>query len=277
MRGLKITEQITKRDSKSLNLFFEEINKYPILTEKTQKELLEKSKKGDSKASEILFNSNLRFVVSVAKQYHFEGFQLVDLIQEGSLGLLIAIKKGEVRENSTFLSYAVWWIRSKILEYIAKNQGVVLIPLNKILGTSKIKKANSKFFAEFGRDPTLKEILEITKENPENYFEKSEVFLSKPLNDDSGSATFLDIIPSKEEISTKELDEKIISKKILSSLPSRKKNILKMYFGIDYDRSYTLEEISREYEITRERARQLKEKALFELKIKFKNKQNEEW
>lgn len=267
MRGLKITEQITKRDSKSLNLFFEEINKYPILTEKTQKELLEKSKKGDSKASEILFNSNLRFVVSVAKQYHFEGFQLVDLIQEGSLGLLIAIKKGEVRENSTFLSYAVWWIRSKILEYIAKNQGVVLIPLNKILGTSKIKKANSKFFAEFGRDPTLKEILEITKENPENYFEKEEVSFSKPLYEDSGVKTLEDRLPSEEKDLFKKEDSIKILNQLLSKLTEREKTMVTLYYGINKNRKYSMNEIGEKFNRTRERVRQIIERSERKLKI----------
>lgn len=266
MRDLKIVEKITKRDSESLTRFFEEIKKYPILSETIQKVLLKQAQLGDKKAFDTLINCNLKFVVSVAKQYHYPGLLLNDLINYGVIGLIKVIDKADPESENKFLSYAVWWIRQSILENISKHKNVVKLPLNKILSSQRIEKIKSKFFAEFGRDPTKEEIIEISNENLEDYFIKKEISLSTPLFEDSETKTLEDKIYSEEDSIIDDKDNKKVVEIFLSKIPPREAEILIYYFGLKDNRELNLEEISAILNLTRERVRQLKEKAIRRLK-----------
>ena len=272
MRQLKITESVTKRDP-ATEKYLQEIGREPLISVDEEIVLAEKIRNGDERALNKLINANLRFVVSVAKQYQNQGLTLPDLIQEGNLGLIKAAQKFDETRGFKFISYAVWWIRQSILQALAEQSRIVRLPLNQVGSLNKINKALAKFEQENQRRPSPEElakdldipvekIVETLKASGRQtsidapFAEGEENSLIDVLSDDSAPTT--DSTLTKESLST-EVD------RALNLLQEREREILKMAFGIGCQ-EMTLEEISAKFELTRERVRQIKEKAIMKLK-----------
>lgn len=270
---MKLIKQLTNRDSLSLDKYFNEISKEPILTAEEEVELAIRSKKGDQKATEQLIKSNLRFVVSVAKQYQNQGLSLNDLINEGNVGLIKAVKRFDETKGFKFISYAVWWIRQSILQALAENSRIIRLPVNKVSDFSKINRIYSNLEQEFEREPTPEEIAEVleikVEEIKDSYrINQKNISLDAPLiNDDN---TFAETLENKDSLSPdKELLNESLKKEIESAikiLNVREQEVIKLYFGIDCVQTHTLEEIGAKFNLTRERVRQIKEKALRKLR-----------
>lgn len=276
MRQLRITKQITNRETASLEKYLQEIGRLSLITADEEVELAQQIREGNKQALDKLTRANLRFVVSVAKQYQNQGLTLPDLINEGNLGLIKAAKKFDETRGFKFISYAVWWIRQSILQALAEQARIVRLPLNKIGSISKINHAVAKFEQEKERQPSADEIaemLDLTVTEVKNSMRQGlrHVSMDAPSVDDSSDDRNLyDTYKENDEISP---DESLISeslqleiKRSLSTLSSREAGILNMYFGLDRKESLTLEEIGEEFSLTRERVRQIKEKALKRLK-----------
>ena len=272
MRQLKITESVTKRDP-ATEKYLQEIGREPLISVDEEIVLAEKIRNGDERALNKLINANLRFVVSVAKQYQNQGLTLPDLIQEGNLGLIKAAQKFDETRGFKFISYAVWWIRQSILQALAEQSRIVRLPLNQVGSLNKINKALAKFEQENQRRPSPEELAKDLDIPVEKIVETLKVFgrqtsidapfaegeensLIDVLSDDSAPTT--DSTLTKESLST-EVD------RALNLLQEREREILKMAFGIGCQ-EMTLEEISAKFELTRERVRQIKEKAIMKLK-----------
>jgi len=282
MRQLKITKQVTNRETPSLDKYLQDIAKVDLITPEQEADLSIRIKNGDQKALNTLVKANLRFVISVAKQYQNQGLTLPDLINEGNLGLIKAAKRFDETRGFKFISYAVWWIRQSILQALADQARIVRLPLNKIGTISKINNVSSSLEQELGRVPTIYELadfLDITVADVKMALSNNSKHISMdaPLvNGDESSSNLYDILVNSEKqnpdnIVMKESLQKEIERS-LNTLKYREASIIKLYYGLGGNTAHTLEEIGTLYELTRERVRQIKEKGLRRLKHTSRNK-----
>ena len=279
-RQLKITRSITNRESASLDKYLQEIGHEDLLTVDEEVELAQRIRKGDREALEKLTKANLRFVVSVAKQYQNQGLSLPDLINEGNLGLIKAAEKFDETRGFKFISYAVWWIRQSILQAIAEQSRIVRVPLNQVGSVNKINRVMNKFEQENERRPSVDEIAEKT----DIPFEKIEDAISVNNRHVSVDAPFVDgednslldvLVNDDAPMADRMLVIESLREEInraLTSLNERERNIIEAFFGINQTTEMTLEEIGEKFGLTRERVRQIKEKAIRKLRQNTKSK-----
>ncbi len=276
MRQLKIAKQVTNRETASLDKYLVEIGRVDLITADEEVILAQKIRAGDQVALERLTKANLRFVVSVAKQYQNQGLSLPDLINEGNLGLIKAAQRFDETRGFKFISYAVWWIRQSILQAIAEQARIVRLPLNKIGSLNKINKTFSRLEQEFEREPSVSEVaskLEMSEQDVKDSLRNlgRHVSMDAPLTsgDDSASNMY-DIMSSAENPSPEnELLLESLRKEItrcLSTLTQRESEVVELFFGLNGQKQLTLEEIGERFDLTRERVRQIKEKAVRRLK-----------
>jgi RNA polymerase primary sigma factor len=280
MRQLKITKQVTNRETASLDKYLQEIGKVELITAEEEVELARRIRQGDQAALEKLTKANLRFVVSVSKQYQNQGLSLPDLINEGNLGLIKAAQRFDETRGFKFISYAVWWIRQSILQALAEQSRIVRLPLNKIGSINKINKAFSKLEQEYEREPSAEEIaelLELTENDVKESMKNSgrHISMDAPLVQGEESNMY-DVIRSHDSPSPEAgLINDSLRKEIdraLSTLTSRESEVIKYYFGLNGEHAMTLEEIGEKFDLTRERVRQIKEKAIRRLKQTSRSK-----
>lgn len=277
---MKISKQYTNRESQSLDKYLQEIGKVELLTPQEEIDLARRIKKGDQKALEKLTKANLRFVVSVAKQYQNQGLSLGDLINEGNLGLIKAAKRFDETRGFKFISYAVWWIRQSILQALAEQSRIVRLPLNRVGALNKIGKAFSTLEQEFEREPSASELAE---ELDMSLFEVSDTLKisGRHLSMDAPFAQgednrLLDVIQDSRQPSPdsglmeESLREEV--RRALNTLSDREAQVIRLYFGLDQEHSLTLEEIGEKFNLTRERVRQIKEKAIRRLRHASRSK-----
>ena len=279
MRQLKISKSITNRESASLDKYLQEIGHEELLTTDEEVELAQRIRKGDKRALERLTKANLRFVVSVAKQYQNQGLSLPDLINEGNVGLIKAAEKFDETRGFKFISYAVWWIRQSILQAIAEQSRLVRLPLNQVGSVNKIARELSRFEQEHERKPSVDEIAERV-DLPEDKIADAmkansrHVSMDAPIADgeDSSMIDFLagDSSNTDRELVTESLKAEV--SRILKLLTDKEQKVVRAFFGIDGSPEMTLDEIGEKYNLTRERVRQIKEKALRRLRHNTKNK-----
>lgn len=280
MRQLKITKQVTNRETLSLDKYLHDIGKVELLSAEREVELAKRIKRGDQQALEELIKANLRFVVSVSKQYQNQGLSLPDLINEGNLGLIKAAQRFDETRGFKFISYAVWWIRQSILQALAEQARIVRLPLNKIGSINKINRTFSKLEQEYQREPTPEEVasmLETTSEVVEDAMKVSShhISMDAPLRDEDDNSLY-DIMLNNESPSpdnmliTNSLRKEI--ERTLSTLGEREAEIIKYYFGLNGYPQHTLEEIGEVFGLTRERVRQIKEKSIKKLKNHYRNR-----
>jgi RNA polymerase primary sigma factor len=282
MRQLKITKSITNRESQSLEKYLQEIGKVELITPEEEVQLAVRIKLGDERALEKLTKANLRFVVSVAKQYQNQGLSLSDLINEGNLGLIKAAQRFDETRGFKFISYAVWWIRQSILQALAEQSRIVRLPLNKVGLSNKISKAYSQLEQEFEREPSteeLAELLEIGTEEVETTLGVAarHVSVDAPFAD-SDDNSLLDILENPNAESTDSALDHYDSLRCeidrsLSTLSERQADVLKLYFGIGVEHPMSLEDIGEKFSLTRERVRQIKDKAIQRLRQTTKSQQ----
>jgi len=275
MRQLKITKSITNRESDSVEKYLQEIGKEDLLTPEQEVEIARRIKKGDQRALEKLVRANLRFVVSVAKQYQNNNMSLNDLINEGNLGLVKAAQKFDETKGFKFISYAVWWIRQSIMQALAENSRLVRLPLNKVGSLSKINKAFSDLEQEFERAPTpaeLATILDMSAEEIESTMSVSTrpVSMDAPFQDGE-EGSLLDVLENKGATRADAdmlyaVSLKAETERTLGILTDRERSVLKLFYGIGVPHEMTLEDIGEHLGLTRERARQIKDKALSKLR-----------
>ena len=279
MRQLKITKSITNRESASLDKYLQEIGKEELISVEEEVELAQRIKKGDRDALEKLTRANLRFVVSVAKQYQNQGLSLPDLINEGNLGLIKAAEKFDETRGFKFISYAVWWIRQSILQALAEQSRIVRLPLNQVGSLNKINKAFSKFEQEFERKPSpeeLAEFLELPREKVADTLKVSgrHISMDAPFIEGEDNS-LLDVLPNNDSPKADKtlLSESLIKEieRSLATLTERERDIIKLFFGIGIQ-EMTLEEIGEQFGLTRERVRQIKEKAIRRLRHTSRSK-----
>ena len=271
MRQLKITKSITNRESQSLEKYLQEIGKVDLLTPEEEVELAKRIKQGDQVALEKLTKANLRFVVSVAKQYQNQGLSLSDLINEGNLGLIKAAQRFDETRGFKFISYAVWWIRQSILQALAEQSRIVRLPLNKVGSLNKINKAFSELEQEFEREPSpeeLAEMLDIPTEEVETTLGVAarHVSMDAPFVEGEDNS-LLDVLENNATPGTDEPLEYQESlrreiERSLSTLTDRQCDVIKLYFGIGVEHPMSLEDIGEKFGLTRERVRQIKDKAI---------------
>jgi RNA polymerase primary sigma factor len=273
MRQLKITKSITNRESASLDKYLQEIGREELISVSEEVELAQRIKKGDHAALEKLTRANLRFVVSVAKQYQNQGLSLPDLINEGNLGLIRAAQKFDETRGFKFISYAVWWIRQSILQALAEQSRIVRLPLNQVGSLNKISKELSKFEQENERRPSPEELadrlgLPVDKVSDTLKVSGRHISVDAPFVDGEDNS-LLDVLPNDDSpMADSSLNQESLSKEVdraLRQLYDREREILKMFFGIGCQ-EMTLEEIGAKFDLTRERVRQIKEKAIRRLK-----------
>lgn len=279
MRQLKISKSITNRESASLDKYLQEIGHEELLSTDEEVELAQRIRKGDKRALERLTKANLRFVVSVAKQYQNQGLSLPDLINEGNVGLIKAAEKFDETRGFKFISYAVWWIRQSILQAIAEQSRLVRLPLNQVGSVNKIARELNKFEQEHERKPSVDEIAERV-DLPEDKIADAmkansrHVSMDAPIADgeDSSMIDFLagDSSNTDRELVTESLKAEV--SRILKLLTDKEQKVVRAFFGIDGSPEMTLDEIGEKYNLTRERVRQIKEKALRRLRHNTKNK-----
>ncbi|WP_342647923.1 RNA polymerase sigma factor RpoD/SigA [Mucilaginibacter sp. CSA2-8R] len=273
MRQLKISESITNRESASLNQYLSDIAKIPMVTAQDEVTLTQKIREGDQAALERLTTANLRFVVSVAKQYQSSGMTLGDLINEGNVGLVKAAKRFDETKGFKFISYAVWWIRQSILSAIADQSRMVRLPLNQVGDISKIAKSASRLEQVYERQPTPEELaadLETTVEKVTGSLANSGKHLSydAPFSSEETN-TLLDVLTSAEPGADKAMMNESLSVEVsesMSILGQKERDILEMFFGLKNQHAHTLTEIGDKYDLTHERVRQIKDKALARLR-----------
>nr|WP_147205157.1 RNA polymerase sigma factor RpoD/SigA [Segetibacter aerophilus] len=275
MRQLKITKSITNRESQSLEKYLQEIGKVELIAPEEEVALAIRIKEGDQKALDRLTKANLRFVVSVAKQYQNQGLTLPDLINEGNLGLIKAAQRFDETRGFKFISYAVWWIRQSILQALAEQSRIVRLPLNKVGLTNRISKAYQTLEQEFEREPTteeLAELLEITAEEVSTTLQMGirHVSVDSPLSDGEDN-TLIDVLVNSN---ADQADEQLVHgeslkmeiDRSLKALTERQKNVICFFYGIGVDHPLSLEDIGERYSLTRERVRQIKDKAITKLR-----------
>ncbi|HET8859184.1 MULTISPECIES: sigma-70 family RNA polymerase sigma factor [Marivirga] len=280
MRQLKISKQITNRESQSLDKYLQEIGKVDLLTPDEEVDLAVRIKQGDQLALEKLTKANLRFVVSVAKQYQNQGLSLGDLINEGNLGLIKAAQRFDETRGFKFISYAVWWIRQSILQALAEQSRIVRLPLNRVGSLNKISKTFSTLEQKFEREPSpdeLAEVLEVTSNEVVDTMKISGRHVSMDAPFVQGEEnSLLDVLENDgEESPDDELMNDSLRREVqraLSTLTQREADVITLYFGLNGEHSMTLEEIGEKFSLTRERVRQIKEKAIRRLRHTSRSK-----
>jgi len=282
MRQLKISKQVTNRETASLDKYLQEIGKVDLITADEEVDLARKIRAGDHCALEKLTKANLRFVVSVSKQYQNQGLSLPDLINEGNLGLIKAAQRFDETRGFKFISYAVWWIRQSILQALAEQSRIVRLPLNKIGAINKINKTFAKLEQEFEREPSAEEIakmLEISEHDVKESMKNTgrHVSMDAPLTTgDDNAGSMYDVMEADDSPSPENglLNESLRREieRALHTLTSREADVVKLYFGLSGEHAMTLEEIGEKFGLTRERVRQIKEKAIRRLKHASRSK-----
>jgi RNA polymerase primary sigma factor len=280
MRQLKISKQITNRESQSLDKYLQEIGKVDLLTPDEEVDLAKRIKQGDQIALEKLTKANLRFVVSVAKQYQNQGLSLGDLINEGNLGLIKAAQRFDETRGFKFISYAVWWIRQSILQALAEQSRIVRLPLNRVGSLNKISKTFSELEQKFEREPSpeeLAEVLEVTTAEVVDTMKISGRHVSMDAPFIQGEEnSLLDVLENDAEVTPdSELMNDSLRKEVqraLSTLTQREADVVSLYFGLNGSQALTLEEIGEKFNLTRERVRQIKEKAIRRLRHTSRSK-----
>jgi RNA polymerase primary sigma factor len=280
MRQLKITKSITNRESASLDKYLQEIGREELITAEEEVQLAKKIREGDQRALEKLTRANLRFVVSVAKQYQNQGLSLPDLINEGNLGLIKAAKRFDETRGFKFISYAVWWIRQSILQALAEQSRIVRLPLNQVGSLNKINKAYSKLEQEFEREPSAEElatILDLPEDKIADTMKVSgrHVSMDAPFQQGEEGSLVDVLINHDSPRADGQLMNESLSKEIdraLSTLTERERDVIKLFFGIGIPHGLTLEEIGAKFDLTRERVRQIKEKAVRRLRHSSRSK-----
>ena len=279
MRQLKITKSITNRESASLDKYLQEIGKEDLITVEEEVELAQRIRKGDQKALEKLTRANLRFVVSVAKQYQNQGLSLPDLINEGNLGLIKAAEKFDETRGFKFISYAVWWIRQSIMQALAVQSRIVRLPLNQVGSLNKINKAFSRFEQENERRPSPEELadsLDLPAEKVADTLRVSgrHISVDAPFVEGEDNSLLDVLVNDDSPIADRTLINESLSTEVeraLSTLTERERDIIKLFFGIN-TQEMTLEEIGEKFGLTRERVRQIKEKAIRRLRHSSRSK-----
>ena len=280
MRQLKITKQVTNRETKSLNNYLADVSKIDLITAEEEVELAQRIKKGDDRALDKLTSANLRFVISVAKQYQNQGLSLSDLINEGNLGLVKAAKRFDETRGFKFISYAVWWIRQSILQAISEHARTVRIPLNKIGELSKIKQARVDLEQRLEREPTAAEIAKVMDVAPERiketmYTTQRSRSMDAPLAEESTFSLYNVLESNHAPQTDSSLMQESLQmeiKRTLDTLTDREANVIRLNYGLDGNKQLSLSEIGELFDLTRERVRQIREKAIRRLRHQSKNK-----
>jgi RNA polymerase primary sigma factor len=281
MRQLKITNKITNRDSDSIKVYLNEVNRIPQIDEEEEQELASRSQKGDLNARQKLITANLRFVISVAKQYQGKGINFEDLVNEGNYGLIKAAERFDETRGFKFISYAVWWIRQSILEALTNNSRIVRLPSNQISTFHKMKNEIRAFEQDYQREPTEEEIAEIMEEDVVKVSRllrstQSQLSLDAPISSDDENYSLYDIVPEDEEnnvesnMNLESLNKDLSS--VLKTIPLKQREVVCMYFGIMGYQKMTLEEIGEYFDLTRERVRQIKDSAIKILRHRSRSK-----
>lgn len=277
MRQLKITASITSREVDSLEKYLHDISKIPLITPEEEAELAKKIRNGDEEALDVLTKANLRFVVSVAKQYQGQGLSLADLINEGNMGLMKAARRFDETRGFKFISYAVWWIRQSIMLAIVEQARLVRMPLNKVGSYTKLNRLSQQLEQEFEREPTIEELaaaMDMKEGDLKDLAARGNlrhISMDAPVSSDADNATMLDLMqdndsgskPDKDLLSDS-LKEEISA--VLKILSKRESEIITAYFGLNGTSNMSLEEIAENFELTRERVRQIKERAIRRLR-----------
>ena len=281
MRQLKITKSITNRESQSLEKYLQEIGKVELISPEEEVKLAIRIKQGDQKALDKLTKANLRFVVSVAKQYQNQGLSLPDLINEGNLGLIKAAQRFDETRGFKFISYAVWWIRQSILQALAEQSRIVRLPLNKVGLTNRIQKAYSQLEQEFEREPSAEELAEVLELDIEEVsstlgIAARHVSMDTPLSEGEEN-TLIDVLENPNaEMANLNIEHKESLKqeidRSLRTLTERQKEVICFFFGIGVDHPMSLEDIGERFNLTRERVRQIKDKAITKLRSNNRSK-----
>jgi RNA polymerase primary sigma factor len=281
MRQLKITKSITNRESQSLEKYLQEIGKVELITPEEEVKLAVLIKQGNQPALDKLTKANLRFVVSVAKQYQNQGLSLPDLINEGNLGLIKAAQRFDETRGFKFISYAVWWIRQSILQALAEQSRIVRLPLNKVGLTNRIQKAYSTLEQEFEREPSAEELAELLELDIEEVsstlgIAARHVSMDTPLSEGEEN-TLIDVLenPNAERAETNIEHKESLKQEIdrsLKTLTERQKEVICFFFGIGVDHPMSLEDIGEKFNLTRERVRQIKDKAITKLRSNTRSK-----
>ena len=274
MKQLKITKSITNRDAGTLEKYLQDIAKESLITPEEEVELAQRIKEGDQRALDRLVRANLRFVVSVAKQYQNQGLSLQDLINEGNVGLIKAAQRFDETRGFKFISYAVWWIRQSILQAVAEQARIIRLPLNQVGAVSKLKKTAAMLEQEYQRKPSTEELakkMDLSESKVQSLMGMNmhQISTDAPL-DDEDDGSFLDVYVDQDSTATDEAvenesDNKAV-KNALSSLSEKERQVINMYYGIDTAREYSLDEIALSLGISRERTRQIRDRALRRLK-----------
>jgi len=281
MRQLKITKSITNRESQSLEKYLQEIGKVELISPEEEVKLAIRIKQGDQKALDKLTKANLRFVVSVAKQYQNQGLSLPDLINEGNLGLIKAAQRFDETRGFKFISYAVWWIRQSILQALAEQSRIVRLPLNKVGLTNRIQKAYSHLEQEFEREPSAEELAELLELDIEEVsstlgIAARHVSMDTPLSDGEENTLIDVLINPNAEMANQNIEHKESLKqeidRSLRTLTERQKEVICFFFGIGVDHPMSLEDIGEKFNLTRERVRQIKDKAITKLRSNSRSK-----
>jgi RNA polymerase primary sigma factor len=280
MRQLKITKSITNRETASLDKYLQDIGREELITAEEEVLLAQRIKQGDETALEKLTKANLRFVVSVAKQYQNQGLSLPDLINEGNLGLIKAAQRFDETRGFKFISYAVWWIRQSILQALAEQSRIVRLPLNQVGSLNRIRKESSKLEQKYERPPSADEIAQ-SLDLPENKVDNvlkittRTVSMDAPLTQDE-DMSLLDVYVSDDNPTTdRELMKESLAREIqrsLATLTKKERDVINLYYGIGMNHGLTLDEIAMKFDLTRERVRQIKEKAIRRLKHTSRSK-----
>jgi len=281
MRQLKITKSITNRESQSLEKYLQEIGKVELISPEEEVKLAIRIKQGDQKALDKLTKANLRFVVSVAKQYQNQGLSLPDLINEGNLGLIKAAQRFDETRGFKFISYAVWWIRQSILQALAEQSRIVRLPLNKVGLTNRIQKAYSHLEQEFEREPSAEELAELLELDIEEVtstlgIAARHVSMDTPLSEGEDNTLIDVLINPNAEMANQNIEHKESLKqeidRSLRTLTERQKEVICFFFGIGVDHPMSLEDIGEKFNLTRERVRQIKDKAITKLRSNSRSK-----
>jgi RNA polymerase primary sigma factor len=280
MRQLKISKQITNRESQSLDKYLQEIGKVDLITSEVEVELAKRIREGDQVALEKLTKANLRFVVSVAKQYQNNGLTLGDLINEGNLGLIKAASRFDEKRGFKFISYAVWWIRQSIMQALAEQSRIVRLPLNRIGSLTKISKTLSDLEQKFQREPSSEELAEAIGTTPQDIIDHQKisgrhVSMDAPFSQGE-DGSLMDVLADENALNPESdmMTESLVQEvqTSLASLTQREAEVINLYFGLNNKQSLTLEEIAEKFNLTRERVRQIKEKATRRLRNNSRSK-----